>query len=65
MIERLITLKVWKKFGHTAHSQALTNDKQLGVFADGVDRVRPTVIFKGKGLQVTTKEKERVLRQMC
>ena len=31
---------------------------QLTIFADGVDRVRPTIIFKGKGLRITTKEKE-------
>ena len=31
---------------------------QLTVFADGVDRVRPTIIFKRKGLRITTKEKE-------
>lgn len=31
---------------------------QLNVFADGVDRVRPTIIFKGKSLRITTKEKD-------
>ena len=31
---------------------------QLTMFADGVDRVRPTVIFRGKGLQVSAKEKQ-------
>ena len=31
---------------------------QLTVFADGVDRVRPTIIFKRKGLRITAKEKE-------
>ena len=31
---------------------------QLMVFDDGVDRVRPTVIFRGKGLQVSAKEKQ-------
>ena len=31
---------------------------QLTVFADRVDRVRPTVIFRGKGLQISAKEKQ-------
>ena len=31
---------------------------QLTSFADGVDSVRPTIIFKGRGLWITTKEKE-------
>ena len=31
---------------------------QVIVFADGVDRVRSTIIFNGKGLRITTKEKE-------
>ena len=31
---------------------------QLTIFADGVDRVLPTIIFEGKGLRITTKEKE-------
>ena len=31
---------------------------QLTVFSDGVNRVRPATIFKGKGLRITTKEKE-------
>ena len=31
---------------------------QLTVFADGVDRVRPTVIFRGKGLRVSAKDKQ-------
>ena len=31
---------------------------QLTGFADGVDRVRPTIIFKGKGLRITTAEKD-------
>ena len=31
---------------------------QLTVFADGVDRVRTTIIFTGKGLRITAKEEE-------
>ena len=31
---------------------------QLTVFADAVDRVTPTVIFRGKGLRISAKEKQ-------
>ena len=31
---------------------------QLTVFADGVDRVKPAVIFRGKGLRISAKEKQ-------
>ena len=31
---------------------------QLTIFADGVPRVRPLVIFRGKGLRITCKEQE-------
>ena len=31
---------------------------QLTIFADGVARVRPLVIFRGKGLRITRKEQE-------
>ena len=31
---------------------------QLTIFADGVARVRPLVIFRGKGLRITCKEQE-------
>ena len=31
---------------------------QLTIFADGVPRVRPLVIFRGKGLRITRKEQE-------
>ena len=37
---------------------------QLTVFADGVDRVRPTVIFQGKGLQISDKEKQSYDRRV-
>ena len=31
---------------------------QLTIFADAVARVRPLVIFRGKGLRITRKEQE-------
>ena len=31
---------------------------QLTIFADGVPRVRPLVIFRGKGLRITREEQE-------
>ena len=31
---------------------------QLTIFADGVPRVRPLVIFRGKGLRITRKEQK-------
>ena len=34
------------------------------VFADGVDRVRPTVIFRGKGLRISAKEKQSYDRRV-
>ena len=37
---------------------------QLTVFADGVDRVRPTVIFRGKGLRISAKEKQSYDRRV-
>ena len=36
----------------------------LTVFADGVDRVRPTTIFTGKGISITKKEKESYDKRM-
>ena len=38
---------------------------QIAVFADGVDRVRPTVIFPGKGLRISAKEKQTVMTINC
>ena len=37
---------------------------QLTVFADGVDRVRPTVIFRGKGLRISDNEKQSYDRKV-
>ena len=37
---------------------------QLAVFADGVDRVTPTVIFRRKGLRISAKEKESYDRRV-
>ena len=36
----------------------------MTVFADGVDRVRPTVIFRGKGLRISAKEKQSYDRRV-
>ena len=36
---------------------AITSTVPLTVFSDGVNRVRPKTIFKGKGLWIRTKEK--------
>ena len=37
---------------------------QLTVFVGGVDRVRPTVIFQGKGLRISAKEKQSYDRRV-
>ena len=56
-----------------AHSGESDLDKtqatvQLIVFTDRVDRVRPTVILRGKGLRISVKEKQsydRRVKVMC
>ena len=37
---------------------------QLTVIVDGVDRVRPAVIFRGKGLRINAKEKQSYDRRI-
>ena len=37
---------------------------QLTVFADGVDKVRPTTIFRGKSLRISPKEKQSYNRRV-
>ena len=37
---------------------------QVTVFADRVDRVRPTVIFRGNSLRISAKEKQSYNRQV-
>ena len=41
--------EVWAQSGQSSLGKRQVT-VQLTVFADGVDRVRPTVIFQGKGL---------------
>ena len=41
--------EVWAQSGQSGLDKRQAT-VQLTVFADGVDRVRPTVIFQGKGL---------------
>ena len=49
--------EVWAQSGQSSLGKRQVT-VQLTVFADGVDRVRPTVIFQGKGLWVSAKEKQ-------
>ena len=48
----------------TVRPRQETSDVQLTVFADGVDRFRPTVIFRGKGLRISAKEKQSYDRRV-
>ena len=43
--------EVWAQSGQSGQDKRQTT-VQLAVFTDGVDRVRPTVIFRGKGLRI-------------
>ena len=54
---------VWAQSGQSCldKRQAIV---QLTVFADGIDRARPTVIFRGKGLWIRAKEKQSYDRQV-
>jgi hypothetical protein len=49
--------EVWAQSGQSGLDKRQAT-VQLTVFADGIDRVRPTLIFKGKGLRIATKEKQ-------
>ena len=49
--------EVWAQSGQSGLDKRQAT-VQLTVFSDGVDRVRPTVIFRGKGLQISAKEKQ-------
>ena len=55
--------EVWAQCGQSGldRGKAMV---QLTVFADGVDRVRPTIMFKGKGLRITTKKKNSYKKRM-
>ena len=49
--------EVWAQSGQSSLDKRQVT-VQLTVFADGVDSVRPTVIFRGKGLRISAKEKQ-------
>ena len=56
-------------FGHKVESGQSCLGKrpatvQVTVFADRVDRVRPTVIFRGNSLRISAKEKQSYNRQV-
>ena len=46
--------EVWTQSGQSSLDKRRAT-VQLKVFADGVDRVRLTVIFRGKGLRISAK----------
>ena len=52
--------KVWAQSGQCGLNNR-QGTLQITVFADGVNRVRPTVIFPGKGLRISAKEKQTKL----
>ena len=54
--------EVWAQSGQSSLDKRQAT-VQLTVFADGVDRVIPTVIFRGKGLRISAKEKQSYDRQ--
>ena len=54
---------VWAQSGHSGLKKRQAT-MLLTVFADGVDRVRPTTIFTGKGISITKKEKESYDKRM-
>ena len=59
---------VWAQSGQSGLDKRQAT-VQLTVFADGVNRVRPTAVFWGKGLRISAKEKQsydrwvKVMRQ--
>ena len=55
--------EVWAQSGQSDLNKRQAT-VQLTVFADGVDRVRPTVIFRGKGLRISAKEKQSYDRRV-
>ena len=50
--------EIWVQSGHYGLDKRQVT-VQLTVFADGVDRVRPTIIFGGKTLRITTRESSK------
>ena len=55
--------EVWAQSGQPCPDKRQVT-VQLTIFADGVDRVRPTVIFRGKGLRISAKEKQSYDRRV-
>ena len=55
--------EVWAQSGLSGRGKRQATI-QLTVFADGVDRVKPTVIFRGKGLRISAKEKQSYDRRV-
>ena len=55
--------EVWAQSGQSGLDKRQAT-VQLTVFADGVDRVRPTAIFRGKVLRITAKEKQSYDRRV-
>ena len=59
--------EVWTQSGESGLDMRQAT-VQLTVFAGGVDRVRPTVTFRGEGLRISAKEKQshdRRFKVMC
>ena len=55
--------EVWAQGGQSGLEKRQATP-QFTVFGDGVDRVRPTVIIRGKGLQISAKEKQSYYQQV-
>ena len=55
--------EVWVQSGQSGLGKRQVT-VQLTVCADGVDKVRPTVIFRGKVLRITAKEKQSYDRRV-
>ena len=54
---------VWAQSGQSCLGKRQAT-VQVTVFADRVDRVRPTVIFRGNSLRISAKEKQSYNRQV-
>ena len=55
--------EVWVQSGQSGLDKRQAT-VQLTVFPDGVDRVRPTITFRGKGLRIRAKEKQSYDRRV-
>ena len=54
--------EVWAQSGQSSLDKRQAT-VQLTVFADGFDRVRPTVTFRGKGLRISAKESRSCIKK--